>query len=54
VAVKALMPEWVRWNCEQTGVPEHLIEQAVAVASGNLAEALDQPASEEPAGSRSV
>lgn len=34
VGAKALLPEWVRWNGEQTGLPEHLIDRAVAVAAG--------------------
>jgi hypothetical protein len=33
VAAKALLPEWVRWNGEQAGLPEHLISRAVAAAS---------------------
>jgi len=35
VAAKALLPEWVRWNGEQAGLPEHLIDRAVAVANGD-------------------
>src|SRR5450755_42193 len=34
VAARALLPEWVRWNGEQTGLPEHLIDRAVAAAAG--------------------
>lgn len=34
VGVKALMPAWARWHGEQAGLPEHLIERAVAAASG--------------------
>ncbi len=34
VGAKTLLPEWVRWNGEHSGLPEHLIERAVAVASG--------------------
>jgi hypothetical protein len=33
VAAKALLPEWVRWNGEQAGLPEHLIRRAVAAAA---------------------
>nr|WP_042186101.1 hypothetical protein [Kibdelosporangium sp. MJ126-NF4]CEL17089.1 hypothetical protein [Kibdelosporangium sp. MJ126-NF4]CTQ91682.1 hypothetical protein [Kibdelosporangium sp. MJ126-NF4] len=29
---KAVFPDWVRWNGEQSDLPEHLIEQAVASA----------------------
>ena len=32
-AVLALLPEWVRWNGEQAGVPASLIERAVSAAS---------------------
>jgi hypothetical protein len=32
-AVLALLPEWVRWNGEQAGVPGPLIERAVSAAS---------------------
>jgi hypothetical protein len=31
--VLALLPEWVRWNGEQAGVPASLIERAVSAAS---------------------
>jgi hypothetical protein len=34
VGAKALLPEWVRWNGEQAGLPEDLIDRAVAVAAG--------------------
>ena len=34
-AVRALLPEWVRWNGEQAGVPAALIERAVSAASGD-------------------
>ena len=34
VAAKALLPEWVRWNGEQAGLPEHLIDRAAAAAAG--------------------
>ncbi len=34
VGAKALLPEWVRWNGEQAGLPEDLINRAVAVAAG--------------------
>ena len=30
--VLALLPEWVRWNGEQGGIPEHLLSLAVATA----------------------
>jgi hypothetical protein len=33
-AVKALLPEWVCWNGEESGIPERLVEAAVAVAAG--------------------
>jgi hypothetical protein len=32
-AALALLPEWVRWNGEQAGVPAHLSERAVSAAS---------------------
>jgi hypothetical protein len=34
-AVRALLPEWVRWNGEQAGVPAALIERAVSAASAD-------------------
>jgi len=39
-AALALLPEWVRWNGEQSGVPAPLIERAVSAASAGP----DQPA----------
>lgn len=30
---KELLPEWVRWNAEQSGLPEQLTERAVAAAT---------------------
>jgi hypothetical protein len=36
VAVKALLPEWVRWNGEQAGLPEHLSQHAADVAAGSV------------------
>ena len=36
VAVKALLPEWVRWHGEQAGLPEHLVDRGVAVAAGGV------------------
>ncbi len=33
-AAYELLPEWVRWNGEQAGVPGHLIERSAAVAEG--------------------
>src|SRR6266851_410973 len=38
-AALALLPEWVRWNGEQSGVPAPLIERAVSAASAGP----DQP-----------
>jgi hypothetical protein len=35
VAAKALLPEWVRWNGEQSGLLGYLLDHAVAVASGS-------------------
>jgi hypothetical protein len=32
-AALALLPEWVRWNGEQAGIPGPLIEHAVSAAS---------------------
>jgi hypothetical protein len=43
VAAKALLPEWVRWHGEQAGLPEHLIDRAVAVAAGGARAASDCP-----------
>jgi len=31
---KGLLPEWVRWNGEEAGLPEHLIDRSVAAAAG--------------------
>ena len=39
-AALALLPEWVRWNGEQAGVPAPLIDRAVSAASAGA----DQPA----------
>lgn len=36
VAVKALLPEWVRWHGEQAGLSAHLVDRAVAVAAGGV------------------
>jgi hypothetical protein len=33
-AAKALLPEWVRWNGEQAGLPEYLSQHAADVAAG--------------------
>ncbi|WP_066069950.1 hypothetical protein [Frankia sp. EI5c] len=33
VAAKALLPDWVRWNCERAGLPEHLAGPAVVAAA---------------------
>lgn len=33
-AAQELFPEWVRWNGERSGLPEHLLDHAVAVAAG--------------------
>ncbi len=41
VAAKALLPEWVRWHGEQAGLPEHLIDRGVAVATGGVRSAPD-------------
>ncbi|MBV9010592.1 MAG: hypothetical protein JO272_00850 [Pseudonocardiales bacterium] len=41
IAAKALLPEWVRWHGEQAGLPEHLIDRAVAVAAGGARAASD-------------
>jgi hypothetical protein len=38
-AARALLPEWVRWNGEQAGVPAPLIDHAVSAASGGQAAA---------------
>ena len=35
VGARALLPEWVRWNCERSGLPGRLLDHAVAVASGS-------------------
>lgn len=42
VGAKTLLPDWVRWNGEQAGLPEELIGRAVTVAAG------DPPARDEP------
>ena len=41
VAAKALLPEWVRWNAEQAGLPEPFRSRAVAVAAGGPGPATD-------------
>lgn len=40
-----LLPEWVRWNGEQAGIPGHLIERSAAVAQGQPWNADECPAS---------
>ena len=40
------LPEWVRWNGEQAGVPRHLIERSAAVAEGQPWTASECPAFE--------
>lgn len=39
-----LLPEWVRWNGEQVGVPRNLIERSVAIAEGQPWDADECPA----------
>jgi hypothetical protein len=41
IAVKALLPEWVRWHGEQASLPEPLIERSVTVAAGGVRAASD-------------
>ncbi len=41
VTAKALLPDWVQWNGEQVGLPEHLIDRAVAAAAGDPEPATD-------------
>jgi hypothetical protein len=41
IAAKALLPEWVRWHGEQAGLPEDLIDRAVAVAASGVRAATD-------------
>jgi len=41
VAAKELLPEWVRWHGEQSGVSEHLVDRGVAVAAGGVRAASD-------------
>ncbi|MGH3788900.1 MAG: hypothetical protein ACRDRG_20650 [Pseudonocardiaceae bacterium] len=41
VATKALLPEWVRWHGEQAGLPTHLVDRGVAVATGDVRAAPD-------------
>jgi hypothetical protein len=33
-AAKALLPEWVRWNGEKSGLPGPLVDRSVTAASG--------------------
>jgi hypothetical protein len=35
-AARALLPEWVRWNGEKSGLPGHLIDQSVAASGETL------------------
>jgi hypothetical protein len=42
-AAYELLPEWVRWNGEQVGVPEPLIERSVAVAQRRQPDISDCP-----------
>jgi hypothetical protein len=41
IATKALLPEWVRWHGEQAGLPTHLLDRGVAVATGSVRAAPD-------------
>ncbi len=41
IATKELLPEWVRWHGEQAGLPTHLLDRGVAVATGNVRAAPD-------------
>lgn len=41
IAAKELLPEWVRWHGEQAGLSEHLVDRAVAVATGDARAASD-------------
>lgn len=43
VAAYELLPEWVRWNGEQAGVPGPLIERSAAVAEGRRFDTSDCP-----------
>ena len=43
VAAYELLPEWVRWNGEQVGIPGPLIERSVAVAERRQSDASDCP-----------
>jgi hypothetical protein len=43
-AAYELLPEWVRWNGEQAGVPGHLIERSAAVTEGQPWNADECPA----------
>lgn len=43
VAAYELLPEWVRWNGEQAGVPGPLIERSAAVAGGRQFDTSDCP-----------
>lgn len=43
-AAYELLPEWVRWNGEQAGVPGHLIERSAAVAESGRWNADECPA----------
>ena len=43
VAAYKLLPEWVRWNGEQAGVPGPLIERSVAVAERRQSDISDCP-----------
>jgi len=43
VAAYELLPEWVRWNGEQAGVPGPLIERSAAVAEGRQIDISDCP-----------
>jgi hypothetical protein len=41
IAAKALLPEWLRWHGEQADLPPHLIDRAIAVATGDIRAAPD-------------
>ena len=41
IATKALFPDWVLWQAEHAGLPEHLVEHVVAVANGSPRHATD-------------
>lgn len=36
IVAKAVLPEWVHWHGEQAGLPTHIVDRGIAVATGDI------------------